>query len=110
MKSLLMAFPWAKLVIHEEEEGKDACVSETCAATYGPLLMEKKELDDVCEVSVSISREAQLGGHVEYVGGGEACQDPVCFHCKCEKCGKLIHLHALPIMPRRAVRSVRQRT
>ena len=29
----------------------------------------------------------------EYVGGGEACQDPVCFHCKCEKCGKLIHLH-----------------
>jgi cobalamin biosynthesis protein CbiG len=70
VKSLLMAFPWAKLVIHEEEEGKDACVSETCAATYGPLLMEKKELDDVCEVSVSITREAQLGGHVEYVGGG----------------------------------------
>ena len=29
----------------------------------------------------------------EYVGGGDACLDPVCFHCKCEKCGKLIHLH-----------------
>ena len=29
----------------------------------------------------------------EYIG--EAChEDPgVCFHCKCEKCGKLIHLH-----------------
>lgn len=69
VKSLLMAFPWAQLVIHEEEENAD-CISEACAATYGPLLMEKKVLDDVCEVSVSIAREAQLGGHVEYVGGG----------------------------------------
>ena len=29
----------------------------------------------------------------EYVGEGEVCQNPVCFHCKCEKCGRLIHLH-----------------
>ena len=29
----------------------------------------------------------------EYVGEDDVCQDPVCFHCKCEKCGKLIHLH-----------------
>ena len=76
VKSLLMAFPWAQLVIHEEEENA-ACISEACAATYGPLLMEKKELDDVCEVSVSISREAQLGGHVEYVGGGAGDPDLV---------------------------------
>ena len=69
VKSLLMAFPWAQLVIHETEENQP-CVSEACAKEYGPLLMECRELDDVCEVSVSISREAQLGGHIEYVGGG----------------------------------------
>ncbi len=29
----------------------------------------------------------------EYTGHGtQTCQD-VCFHCKCEKCGKVIHLH-----------------
>lgn len=28
----------------------------------------------------------------EYVGGGEQCH-PVCFHCKCVNCGRLIHLH-----------------
>lgn len=76
VKSLLMAFPWAKLVIHQTEDDATP-VSEACAATYGPLLMEKKELDDVCEVSVSISREAQLGGHVEYVGGGAGDPDLV---------------------------------
>lgn len=26
----------------------------------------------------------------EYTG---SCRDEVCFHCKCEKCGALIHLH-----------------
>ncbi len=29
----------------------------------------------------------------EYVGKEENCHEDVCFHCKCEKCGKLIHLH-----------------
>lgn len=29
----------------------------------------------------------------EYVGGAHSCSEEVCFHCKCEKCGKLIHLH-----------------
>ena len=28
----------------------------------------------------------------EYIGG-ENCGDEVCFHYKCEKCGKLVHLH-----------------
>lgn len=27
-----------------------------------------------------------------YAGDKDFCQQPVCFHCKCEKCGKLIHL------------------
>ena len=27
----------------------------------------------------------------EYVGGSH-CSDENCFHCKCEKCGRLIHL------------------
>lgn len=30
----------------------------------------------------------------EYVGGGDAGEaETVCFHCKCEQCGALIHLH-----------------
>ncbi len=29
----------------------------------------------------------------EYIGGSRHCCEPVCFHCKCEKCGVLIHMH-----------------
>ena len=29
----------------------------------------------------------------EYVPEGDHCQEAVCFHCKCEVCGKLIHMH-----------------
>lgn len=29
----------------------------------------------------------------EYVGKDEHLDGEQCFHCKCEKCGKLIHLH-----------------
>ena len=29
----------------------------------------------------------------EYLGDKSHCHPTVCFHCKCEKCGKLIHLH-----------------
>ena len=29
----------------------------------------------------------------EYVGEETHAPGEVCFHCKCEKCGKLIHLH-----------------
>lgn len=28
----------------------------------------------------------------EYIGEKENCVFPVCYHCKCERCGKLIHL------------------
>ncbi len=28
----------------------------------------------------------------EYTGGSH-CSEETCFHCKCEKCGKLIHMH-----------------
>ena len=28
----------------------------------------------------------------EYLGHDEHCHKHVCFHCKCEKCGKVIHL------------------
>ena len=28
----------------------------------------------------------------EYIGTLEGCERSVCYHCKCEKCGKLIHL------------------
>jgi len=29
----------------------------------------------------------------EYMGQDDHCEGETCFHCKCEKCGKLIHLH-----------------
>ncbi len=29
----------------------------------------------------------------EYVEPGSHGEGEICFHCKCEKCGKLIHLH-----------------
>ncbi|WP_034784882.1 Fur family transcriptional regulator [Eubacterium xylanophilum] len=29
----------------------------------------------------------------EYIQREEHCDHDVCFHCKCEKCGKLIHMH-----------------
>lgn len=29
----------------------------------------------------------------EYVPGGAHLETEYCFHCKCEKCGRLIHLH-----------------
>ncbi len=29
----------------------------------------------------------------EYVEADSHVEDSVCFHCKCEKCGTLIHLH-----------------
>ena len=28
----------------------------------------------------------------EYVAPEESCHHDMCFHCKCEKCGKLIHM------------------
>lgn len=29
----------------------------------------------------------------EYAGESVSCNHEICFHCKCEKCGTLIHLH-----------------
>lgn len=29
----------------------------------------------------------------EYMGPDSHVEQGICFHCKCEKCGKLIHLH-----------------
>ena len=29
----------------------------------------------------------------EYIAKDDHCEAETCFHCKCEKCGKLIHLH-----------------
>ena len=34
----------------------------------------------------------------EYVAGGEHDSDGICFHAKCEECGKLIHLHCEEIL------------
>ena len=29
----------------------------------------------------------------EYIGHDSHADEKMCFHCKCEKCGKLIHMH-----------------
>ena len=76
VQSLLMAFPWAKLSVHELD-GNASSVCESCVSEYGSLLMEKQTLDDICSISISITREAQLGGHVEYVGAGPGDPDLV---------------------------------
>ena len=34
----------------------------------------------------------------EYVADGEHDSDGICFHAKCEECGKLIHLHCEEIL------------
>ena len=33
-----------------------------------------------------------------YIDPQESCHRPLCFHCKCERCGKLIHLECEEIM------------
>ncbi|MBO4642066.1 MAG: precorrin-4 C(11)-methyltransferase [Bacteroidaceae bacterium] len=86
MQALQMAFPWARFVVHlnKELEGITVpnpseyaqkyigipSVSEACALTYGPLLMEKEKIMGRCTIAVSISQEKALGGHVEIVGAG----------------------------------------
>ena len=32
------------------------------------------------------------GACYEYINSASCCHQPTCFHCKCEHCGKLIHL------------------
>ncbi len=32
------------------------------------------------------------GACYEYINPDNCCHHPSCFHCKCEKCGRLIHL------------------
>lgn len=32
------------------------------------------------------------GAVYEYIDRSSNCSQPVCFHCKCERCGRLIHL------------------
>lgn len=34
----------------------------------------------------------------EYIGEDSECSEPVCFHLKCDECGKLIHLHCDELM------------
>lgn len=74
VKSLLVAFPWAHFEVHELEENTQG-ISELCAMKYGPLMMEQQEVDGVCSIAVSITRDAQLGGHVEFVGAGPGDPD-----------------------------------
>lgn len=37
--------------------------------------------------------DAQAPACFEYIDKDKDCHEHECFHCKCEKCGKLIHLH-----------------
>lgn len=80
-------------------QGKHVTVSDVCeffkargeaigqATIYRQL---EKLVDDgtINKYIVDINSPACF----EYTGGEHCCED-TCFHCKCEKCGKLIHMH-----------------
>lgn len=34
----------------------------------------------------------------EYIDRDRSCHETSCFHCKCEKCGRLVHLHCEEIL------------
>lgn len=38
------------------------------------------------------SVDGTTGACFEYLSGDKNCHKPVCYHCKCEECGRLIHL------------------
>lgn len=46
--------------------------------------------------------DANSAACFEYLGKRDHCHEEICFHCKCERCGKLIHLHCEELLGIRA--------
>ena len=87
------------LTLLQETSGRHISVQEICH-----LLQEKgcpmgtttvyRQLERMVEEGIvnKFTLEPGSGAVFEYVGDHH-CDEPACFHCKCEKCGKLIYLH-----------------
>ncbi|MDO4296300.1 MAG: transcriptional repressor [bacterium] len=85
----------------ETVKGKHVTVNEICeylkaqGRTVGTTTIYRQLERMVEQGSVAkYTVDGTSGACFEYLGGErELCHKPTCFHCKCEKCGKLIHLH-----------------
>lgn len=82
----------------EQTKGKHVSVQEICA-----MLRDQETPMGTTTVYRQLERMVEdglvnkyvmdgNGAYFEYVGDHH-CDAPMCFHCKCEKCGKLIYLH-----------------
>ena len=68
-------------------EGTHVTVADVCSVYRNLEKMVEQRL--VAKYNVDGTSSACF----EYLGAEEHCHKTSCFHCKCEKCGKLIHLH-----------------
>lgn len=79
--------------------GKHFTVNDVCAYFYGcgrtigqtTVYRQLERMVDEGTVSKYII-DGNSPACFEYIGQGSHCDD-ICFHAKCEKCGRLIHLH-----------------
>ena len=78
--------------------GKHLTVADVCA-----LLRRRRKNVGATTVYRQLEKMVTEGTVIKYVTdlttpacfeyiGTEDCHAPVCYHCKCEKCGKLIHV------------------
>ena len=81
-------------------EGKHVTVSDICkyfksqGISIGTTTVYR-QLDRMVEQGLvaKYNVDGTSSACFEYLGAEEHCHKTVCFHWKCEKCGKLIHLH-----------------
>ena len=53
----------------------------------------RKHVEEALEGAVNkYFIDENSGACYEYIDSASCCHQPTCFHCKCESCGKLIHL------------------
>lgn len=81
-------------------QGQHVTVNDICAhlkqqgAAVGTATVYR-HLERMVEqgVVVQYTLDGASGACFEYLGERAQCHKPTCFHCKCERCGKLIHVH-----------------
>ena len=80
-------------------EGKHVTVSDICkyfknqGSSIG-ITTVYRQLDRMVEQGLVAKYvvDGTSSACFEYLGHDEHCHKHLCFHCKCEKCGKVIHL------------------
>ena len=80
-------------------DGKHVTVKDICryfdeAARPVGTAMVYRNLEKLVEEGIvaKYSADPSDSACFSYIGSGEECCHPVCFHLKCQKCGRLIHL------------------